>query len=160
MLKFQNNELKNDLVIAEKNLEAFQLRVQAAQEEALKQEEGVDIVNYARQFIGNPYVWGGSSLTNGCDCSHFVWLILKDLGYYTGQYYTSYSWNNLGEEVQSIEQAKAGDIICYGHHVAIYDGQGFIIQAQSSAAGITDYRSVFCHNILAIRRFSKQDNII
>lgn len=103
--------------------------------------------------MGNPYVWGGNSLTNGCDCSHFVYNILKDVGVYSGGYTTSRNWANLGKSISSIEKAKAGDIIVYSGHVAIYDGKGKIIEAQSSNAGITNNRSVTSSYIFAIRRF-------
>ena len=111
------------------------------------------IVTYANQFVGNPYVWGGNSLTNGCDCSHFVYNILKDVGVYKGGYTTSRNWAYLGKSIPSIEQAQAGDVIVYSGHVAIYDGKGKIIEAQSSSAGITNNRSAISSYIFAIRRF-------
>ena len=118
---------------------------------------GVDIVQYANQFVGNPYVWGGNSLTYGCDCSHFVWNVLKDLGYYNGQYVVAECFVYLGQQVGSIRDAAAGDIIIYPGHVAIYDGEGRIIQAQCEAAGITNYRSCYSDTILGIRRFTKDN---
>ena len=114
---------------------------------------GASIVSYARQFVGNPYVWGGNSLTGGIDCSHFVWQVLKNCGVYSGGYVTSYYWRSKGAAVSSLAEAQAGDIICYSGHVAIYDGNGRIVEAQSSAAGITSNRSANCSPILAIRRF-------
>lgn len=112
-----------------------------------------DIVSYANQFVGNPYVWGGNSLTNGIDCSHFVWNVLKDTGHYSGGYYIAQQWPWLGTAVSSLSEARAGDVICYSGHVAIYDGNGKIIEAQSSNAGITNNRSATSSTILAIRRF-------
>ncbi len=117
--------------------------------------QGEQIVELARQYVGNPYVWGGNSLTEGIDCSHFVWNILTMAGAYSGEYYTSYGWRTLGEEVESLEQAQAGDIVCYDGHVAIYDGNGKIVEARGRAYGITEDRDVDCHEILAIRRFAK-----
>ena len=117
------------------------------------QTDGQKIVQIAKKYIGNPYVYAGKSLTKGCDCSHFVWLILQEAIDYQGQYVTSWDFDTLGQSVADLESATAGDIICYGHHVAIYDGQGKIIQAQSSATGITDDRNVDCSPIVAIRRF-------
>ncbi|MCI5700378.1 MAG: NlpC/P60 family protein [Lachnospiraceae bacterium] len=114
---------------------------------------GASIVAYAKQFVGNPYVWGGNSLTNGIDCSHFVWQVLRNCGVYSGGYATSAGWRTLGNPVGSLSQAQAGDVICYSGHVAIYDGNGRIVEAQSSSAGITCNRSVSCSPILAIRRF-------
>lgn len=126
---------------------------QAAEAEQRRKAAIAAIINYANQFVGCPYVWGGNSLSGGCDCSHFVYNILKDTGYYTGEYTTSTNWRNLGQEVGSIEQAQAGDIVVYSGHVAIYDGNGRIIEAQSSSAGITNNRSATSGNIIAIRRF-------
>ena len=112
-----------------------------------------DIVSYANEFVGNPYVYGGSSLINGIDCSHFVYQVLTNTGYYDGEYVTSTNWANLGSSVSSLGEAVAGDVIVYSGHVAIYDGQGGIIQAQSPSAGITNNRSADSSTILAIRRF-------
>lgn len=115
---------------------------------------GRKIVSYAEQFVGNPYVWGGSSLTNGCDCSHFVWLVLLHTGAYSGGYMTSGGWIYAGEKVSSLSEARAGDIICYPHHVAIYDGNGMIVEAKGEAYGITHDRTADHAAILAIRRFT------
>lgn len=114
---------------------------------------GASIVSYAKQFVGNPYVWGGNSLTNGIDCSHFVWQVLRNCGAYSGGYRTSAGWRSLGRPVASLSQAQAGDVICYSGHVAIYDGNGRIVEAQSSSAGITCNRRADSSPILAIRRF-------
>lgn len=114
---------------------------------------GASIVSYARQFVGNPYVWGGNSLTNGIDCSHFVWQVLKNCGVYSGGYTTSGGWRTFGSPVSSLSAAQAGDVICYSGHVAIYDGNGYIVEAQSSSAGITCNRRADSSPILAIRRF-------
>ena len=122
----------------------------------LIKEKGIDIVNYANKFVGNPYIYGGNSLTEGCDCSHFVWNVLKDTGYFDGEYMPSYSWRSFGQKVDSLQQARAGDIVIYSGHIAIYDGHGKIIQAQNSANGITNNRQVECSAILAIRRFTKE----
>lgn len=115
---------------------------------------GSAIVAYADQFVGNPYVWGGNSLTNGIDCSHFVWQVLKNCGVYSGGYTTSGGWRSLGQPVASLSEARAGDVICYSGHVAIYDGYGGIVEAKGSQWGITHDRSADCKTILAIRRFT------
>lgn len=115
---------------------------------------GQQIVQTAKQYIGNPYVWGGSSLTQGCDCSHFVWLVLQQAIGYEGQYVTSWGFETLGQAVESLDEAAAGDIICYGDHVAIYDGKGMIIQAKGSQYGITYDASAQCMPIVAIRRIN------
>lgn len=111
---------------------------------------GQEIVNYALQFVGNPYVWGGNSLTNGCDCSGFVNAILKNFGF-SGVPRYSQAFKNYGQPV-AFENIKAGDIVIYPGHVAIYIGNGCIVEAQSSRAGITSNRSVTCNTITGIRR--------
>ena len=111
------------------------------------------MVNYAKQFVGNPYVWGGNSLTNGIDCSHFVWQVLKNNGVYNKSYRTSYYWRFEGKPVASLAEAQAGDIICYDGHVAIYDGKGMIVEAKGKAYGITHDRRADYGKIYAIRRF-------
>ena len=115
---------------------------------------GAAIVAYADQFVGNPYVWGGNSLTNGIDCSHFVYQVLKNCGVYSGGYVTSAGWRSQGRAVTGgISNAQAGDVICYSGHVAIYDGYGGIVEAKGSKWGITHDRSATHTTILAIRRF-------
>lgn len=110
---------------------------------------GDELVAYALQFVGGPYKWGGNSLTNGCDCSGFVHLIYAHFGFSTPRY--SQSFKSVGQPV-AYENIKAGDIVVYPGHVAIYIGNGCIVEAQSTKAGITSYRSVNCHTITAIRR--------
>lgn len=101
----------------------------------VKNGTGEGIINFADQFVGNPYVWGGDSLTNGIDCSHFVYEVLSRCGVYDGEYTTSYGWRSLGEEVKSLEDAKAGDVVCYEGHVALYDGDGSIVEAKGANGG-------------------------
>lgn len=110
---------------------------------------GADIVAYAQQFVGNPYVWGGNSLTNGVDCSGFVHLIYAHFGISTPRY--SQAFKNVGQPV-SYQNIQAGDVVVYPGHVAIYIGNGCIVEAQSTRAGITNTRPVNCHTITAIRR--------
>lgn len=112
-----------------------------------------DIVSYADQFVGNPYVWGGNSLTEGIDCSHFVWQVLSNTGHYDGDYAVSDGWASLGTDVGSLENAVAGDVIVYPGHVAIYDGEGGIVEAKGQEWGITHDRSADSGEILAIRHF-------
>ena len=94
---------------------------------------GADIASYALQFVGNPYVWGGSSLTNGADCSGFIMAGYAQYGYSLP--HSSYSMRSIGTGV-SLSEAKAGDIICYSGHVALYIGDGKIVHAKNSKYGI------------------------
>lgn len=110
---------------------------------------GSSVVSYAMQFVGNPYVWGGNSLTNGVDCSGFVHEVYAHFGISTPRY--SQAFKSVGQAV-SFDNIQPGDIVVYPGHVAIYAGGGVIVEAQSTKAGITANRSVQCHTILAIRR--------
>ena len=110
---------------------------------------GSSVVSYAMQFVGNPYVWGGNSLTNGVDCSGFVHEVYAHFGISTPRY--SQAFKSVGQAV-SFDNIQPGDVVVYPGHVAIYAGGGVIGEAQSTKAGITANRSVQCHTILAIRR--------
>lgn len=115
---------------------------------------GEALVSFARQFVGNPYVWGGNSLTNGCDCSGFVHLVYKNFGYKTVRYSMSFLYEGVPV---SRADVRPGDIVVYAMkngigHVAIYAGNGKIVEAQSKNTGITDNRSIDCREIVGIRR--------
>lgn len=107
-----------------------------------------DVINYACQFVGNPYVYGGTSLTNGCDCSYFVKACFGHFGISLPR--TSYLQRSVGEAV-SYSNAKAGDIICYAGHVAIYMGDGKIVHAANSRQGIC-YGKATYRTIITVRR--------
>lgn len=106
---------------------------------------GKQIAIYACGFVGNPYVWGGTSLTNGTDCSGFTQAVYKAYGYNIPR--TSYSQRSAGKEV-SYADAQPGDLICYAGHVAMYIGNGKIVHAKSTATGIridyATYKQIIC----------------
>lgn len=109
---------------------------------------GQEIAKYACQFIGNPYVAGGTSLTNGADCSGFVQSVYKAYGYSLPR--TSYSQSQVGRSV-SYDEAEPGDIIYYGGHVAIYLGNGRIVHAATARTGIVTQSATY-RSIITIRR--------
>lgn len=112
-------------------------------------ELGVAVAEYALQFVGNPYVYGGTSLTNGADCSGFVMSVYANFG--VSLPHSSKSDRSQGYGVDGLENAQPGDLICYSGHVALYIGNGQIVHASNSRTGIivsnADYKK-----ILAIRR--------
>lgn len=110
--------------------------------------KGQQIANYACQFIGNPYVPGGTSLTEGADCSGFVWRVYKDFGYSVPR--TSYSLRSHGTEV-SYADAQPGDVVCYAGHVGIYIGNGQIVHASTQKTGIKITHATY-KEILSVRR--------
>ena len=146
-----------DQIIDPSENEAFNYKKETVYE--VKTSTGNGIITFAKQFVGRPYVWGGNSLTDGIDCSHFVWQILTRCGAYDGEYTTSDGWRSLGTEVTSLDEARTGDVICYNGHVALYDGEGKIVEALNENAGITCNRPVDCDTILTIRRFAADDEI-
>ena len=112
-------------------------------------EKGRELAEYALQFVGNPYVWGGSSLTNGCDCSGFTMALYAHYGIKI-----SHGVNDqrvVGVAVDGLENAQPGDIMIYSGHVAIYIGNNQIVHAANSRMGIivsgTDFMT-----LLGIRR--------
>lgn len=109
---------------------------------------GQVIVDYACQFIGNPYVWGGTSLTDGADCSGFVQSVFAHFGISLPR--TTYDQINAGVEV-SYDQAMPGDLICYDGHIGIYIGNGQIVNAQNPEQGIGISPATYT-TILSVRR--------
>ena len=110
---------------------------------------GAAVAQFACQFVGNPYVYGGTSLTNGADCSGFVMSVYANFG--VSLPHSSGADRSVGAAVDGLANAQPGDIICYSGHVAIYIGNGQIVHASTAKTGIkisnADYRT-----ILAIRR--------
>lgn len=112
-------------------------------------ELGKSVADFACQFVGNPYVWGGTSLTNGADCSGFVMSVYANFG--VSLPHSSAADRNVGYAVGGIENAQPGDIICYSGHVAIYIGNGQIVHASTSKTGIIISNATY-RSILSIRR--------
>ena len=110
---------------------------------------GSSVVSYATQFVGNPYVWGGTSLTSGADCSGFVQSVYANFGVSLPR--TSYEQQNAGYEV-SYADAQPGDLICYGGHVAIYMGNGQIVHASNARDGIKVSDNAAYRTITSVRR--------
>ena len=128
--------------------EAEEAAARAQEEAAAKSGMGQAIVDYACQFIGNPYVWGGTSLTNGADCSGFVQSVFAHFGISLPR--TTWDMEHVGTAV-SYDQAIPGDIILYDGHVGIYMGNGQIVNAINSAKGIGILPATYT-NIVTIRR--------
>ena len=120
--------------------------------EAMTQSNGggSSILSYAAQYIGNPYVWGGTSLTGGADCSGFVKSVLAHFGISVP--HSSAAIRGYGRSVSTSEM-QPGDIVCYSGHVGIYAGDGKLLSALGKKYGIT-YNSVHYKQILSVRRFT------
>lgn len=110
---------------------------------------GQSVVNYACQFVGNPYVWGGTSLTNGADCSGFIMSVYAKFG--VSLPHSSRAMAGCGRAV-SYSEAMPGDIICYAGHVAIYMGGGQIVHASNAKDGIKISGNAAYRPIVAVRR--------
>lgn len=109
---------------------------------------GKKIAKYGCQYIGNPYVAGGTSLTNGADCSGFTYRIYQNFGYDIPR--TSYSQRSAGTAVD-YANAQPGDLICYEGHVGLYVGGGYIVHASSARTGIKISKATY-RTILSVRR--------
>ncbi len=119
-----------------------------AEEEAARRAKGQAVVDYAKQFLGNPYVYGGTSLTRGTDCSGFVLSVYAKFGFSLP--HSSYGQRSVGRRV-SYSEIQPGDIICYPGHVGIYAGDGKIIHASDERSGIKFSNAKYTR-IVAIRR--------
>jgi cell wall-associated NlpC family hydrolase len=111
--------------------------------------DGQAVVDYACQFVGNPYKYGGSSLTNGTDCSGFVMSVYAAFG--VSLPHSSKSMRSVGYGV-SVDEMQPGDIICYSGHVAIYVGNNTIVHASTPSTGIKYTSPANYKTILAVRR--------
>ena len=138
--------------IAEEEARIAAEQARIAAEEAARQAElqakGQAVVEYAKQFLGNPYVYGGTSLTNGTDCSGFVRAIYAHFGISMPR--SSYYMRNSGYEV-SYSEMMPGDVVCYSGHVGIYAGNGKIVNAIDESRGI-GMSNVNYTKIITIRR--------
>lgn len=134
---------------AEEALRQEEEELEKAEEEAKEAEgSGAAVVEYACQFIGNPYVWGGTSLTDGADCSGFVQSVYKHFGVDLPR--TSGEMRGAGTGV-SYSEAALGDIVCYDGHVGIYMGDGQIVNAINSKKGIGILSATYT-DIVTVRR--------
>ncbi len=110
---------------------------------------GDDVIAYAVRFLGNPYVYGGSSLTDGTDCSGFTMRIFEQFG--VALPHSSAGQRSYGTAVSDLSMARAGDLICYNGHVAIYMGDGRIVHASNPRNDIMISDANYAH-IITIRR--------
>ena len=121
----------------------------AGQSTQMASSNGQAVVDYARQFLGNPYVYGGNSLTNGTDCSGFVKGVYAAFGINLPR--TSSEQRSVGYAV-SLSEIQPGDIVCYSGHVGIYAGNNTLIHASNEKTGITLTSPVTYRSVLAVRR--------
>lgn len=117
---------------------------------ATTMSKGQSVVNYAKRFLGNPYRWGGTSLTRGADCSGYVMSVYRHFG--KSLPHSSYAQRKVGRRVSSLSKAKPGDIICYSGHVAIYMGNNRVIHASNRKDGIKITKGAAYRSIVTIRR--------
>lgn len=110
---------------------------------------GSAVASYAQQFVGNPYVYGGTSLTNGADCSGFVMSVYANFG--VSLPHSSGADRSVGAAVDGLANAQPGDIVCYSGHVGIYIGGGNIVHASSAKTGIKISNASY-RQVLSVRR--------
>ena len=140
-------ELEESINAAKENSARIIEEAKIAEEEA-KDLEREEVKDFALQFVGNPYVYGGTSLTNGADCSGFVMSVYKNFGYSLPR--TTWGMETSGTAV-SIEDIRPGDLVLYSGHVGIYIGDGNIVHARNSRYGITT-NNMHYQTVKTIRR--------
>ena len=140
----KRQQMGNNITISDTNYSAM---IDAANGSDL----GKKIAKYACQFIGNPYVAGGTSLTKGADCSGFTYRCYQDFGMTIPR--TSFLQRSAGTGVE-YANAQPGDLICYDGHVGMYIGNGMIVHASNKKTGIKVSKAQY-RTILAVRRIVK-----
>ena len=141
-------DIDNAIAELEQQIEREEENIEELKEEAF----GEYVIEYASQFEGNRYVWGGTDLENGIDCSGFVMRVYEHFGYSLP--HSSEAQRSVGYAV-TLEEIELGDIVCYPGHVGLYAGDGQIINASNSAPypkGGIKYSDLRVGSIVAIRR--------
>ena len=145
----------------EASRKAQEAAAQAAAEEAAKIQEaaaalgytddnlGQQVADFALQFVGNPYVYGGTSLTNGADCSGFTLAVYSNFG--VSLPHSAAAQNKKGANVGSVANAVPGDLVYYSGHIGIYIGNEQIVHASNSRTGII-VSNVYYDKVLGVRR--------
>ena len=145
----------------EASRKAQEAAAQAAAEEAARIQEaaaalgytdgnlGQQVADFALQFVGNPYVYGGTSLTNGADCSGFTLAVYSNFG--VSLPHSAAAQNKKGTNVGSVANAVPGDLIYYSGHIGIYIGNEQIVHASNSRTGII-VSNVYYDKVLGVRR--------